>query len=56
MVVYEGFGHGINKPRSQRAVMWHNLVWFNHYLWGDPLPALTDPELPKKAEEKAETP
>ena len=56
MVVYKGFGHGINKPRSQRAVMWHNLVWFNHYLWGDPLPALTDPELPKKAEEKAETP
>jgi dipeptidyl aminopeptidase/acylaminoacyl peptidase len=50
MVVYEGFGHGINKPKSQRAVMWHNLVWFNHYLWGDPLPGLGEPELPEKQE------
>ena len=26
MVVYKGFGHGINKPKSMRAVMQHNLV------------------------------
>ncbi len=38
MVVYKGFGHGITKPKSQRAVMEHNLRWFNHYIWGDPLP------------------
>jgi len=55
MVVYKGFGHGINKPRSQRAAMWHNLVWFNHYLWGDPLPALDAPELPDQGEDKTET-
>ena len=42
MVVYHGFGHGINTPKAQRALMWHNLVWFNHYLWGDPLPALAE--------------
>jgi dipeptidyl aminopeptidase/acylaminoacyl peptidase len=48
MVVYKGFGHGVNKPRSQRAVMWHNLVWFNHYLWGDPLPELAKPEVNDK--------
>lgn len=48
MVVYKGFGHGINKPKSMRAVMQHNLSWFNHYIWGDPMPDLTDPELPKK--------
>ena len=48
MVVYKGFGHGISKPKSQRAVMWHNRVWFNHYLWGDPLPELSEPELPEK--------
>lgn len=48
MVVYTGFGHGINKPKSQRAVMWHNLAWFNHYLWGDNLPELSKPELPEK--------
>jgi len=41
MIVYKGFGHGITKPRSQRAVMTHNLLWFNHYLFGDPLPNLS---------------
>ena len=48
MVVYKGFGHGITKPKSQRAVMQHNLAWFNHYIWGDPLPDFTAPEVPKK--------
>ena len=48
MVVYKGFGHGINKPKSMRAVMQHNLSWFNHYIWGDPMPDLTSPEVPKK--------
>ena len=43
MVVYKGFGHGISKPKAMRAVMEHNLAWFNHYLWGDPLPDLTKP-------------
>lgn len=48
MIVYKGFGHGITKPKSQRAVMQHNLGWFNHYIWNDPLPDFTSPELPKK--------
>lgn len=37
MIVYKGYGHGITRPKSMRAVMQHNLRWFNHYLWGDPL-------------------
>lgn len=41
MVVYKGFGHGINKPKSMRAVMEHNLAWFNHYIFGDPAPDFT---------------
>lgn len=54
MVVYKGFGHGINKPKSQRAVMWHNETWFNHYLWGDALIPLWEMDIPKddKEEEK----
>ena len=48
MVVYKGFGHGITKPRAMRAVMEHNLAWFNHYLWGDAKPDLTAPPLPIK--------
>jgi dipeptidyl aminopeptidase/acylaminoacyl peptidase len=48
MIVYKGFGHGITKPRSMRAVMLHNLAWFNHYIWGDPLPDFANPEVPAK--------
>jgi dipeptidyl aminopeptidase/acylaminoacyl peptidase len=48
MVVYKGYGHGITKPRSLRAVAQHNLAWFNHYIWGDPLPDFANPEVPKK--------
>jgi dipeptidyl aminopeptidase/acylaminoacyl peptidase len=48
MIVYKGFGHGITKPKSQRAVMQHNLAWFNHYIWNDALPDFANPELPKK--------
>lgn len=51
MVVYKGYGHGITKPKSMRAVMMHNLVWFNHYIFGEPLPDLSKPEIPKKADE-----
>ena len=39
MVLYEGFGHPVNKPKQQRAVMEENELWFNHYIWSDPLPA-----------------
>jgi dipeptidyl aminopeptidase/acylaminoacyl peptidase len=48
MVVYKGYGHGITKPKSMRAAMQHNLAWFNHYIFGDPLPNFANPELPKK--------
>jgi len=51
MIVYKGFGHGITKPKAQRAVMQHNLGWFNHYLWNDPLPDFASPDLPKKEKE-----
>ncbi len=52
MVVYKGYGHGITKPKSMRAVMMHNLGWFNHFIWGDPLPDFTAPDLPKKGEKR----
>lgn len=48
MIVYKGYGHGITKPKSMRAVMQHNLGWFNHYIFGEPLPDFSKPELPKK--------
>jgi dipeptidyl aminopeptidase/acylaminoacyl peptidase len=41
MIVYKGYGHGITKPKSMRAVMEHNLAWFNHYLFGDGKPEFT---------------
>jgi len=39
MIVYAGYGHGITKPKSNRAVLQHNLDWFSHYIWGEPLAA-----------------
>jgi dipeptidyl aminopeptidase/acylaminoacyl peptidase len=48
MVVYKGFGHGITKPKQQRAVMEENEKWFAQYIWGE------KPEEPKAAELKTE--
>ena len=48
MVVYKGFGHGITKPKQQRAVMEENEKWFAQYIWGE------KPEEPKPAEPKKE--
>jgi len=47
MVVYKGFGHGINKPKAMRAVMEHNLAWFNHYIFGDAAPDFVTPGVKK---------
>jgi dipeptidyl aminopeptidase/acylaminoacyl peptidase len=35
LILYKGFGHPINKPKQQRAVMEHNYEWFTKYIWGD---------------------
>ena len=48
MVVYKGFGHGITKPKQQRAVMEENEKWFAQYIWGE------KPEEPKAPEPKNE--
>jgi Tol biopolymer transport system component len=32
----KGFGHGINKPKANRAAMQQNLDWFTRYLWNQP--------------------
>lgn len=47
MVVYKGFGHGITKPKQQRAVMEENEKWFAKYIWGEepgPAPVASAPE------------
>jgi dipeptidyl aminopeptidase/acylaminoacyl peptidase len=38
LILYTGFGHGVNKPKSQRALLQANLDWFGHYIWNEPLP------------------
>ncbi len=35
LVVYKGFGHGINKPKERLAAVWHNWQWFNQYIFGE---------------------
>jgi dipeptidyl aminopeptidase/acylaminoacyl peptidase len=54
MVVYEGFGHAINKPRQARAVMEENENWFGHYIFGDPLAPALDPATPDVTVEETE--
>ena len=34
LVLYKGFGHGLNKPRAVRAALRHNLEWFDRWLFG----------------------
>jgi dipeptidyl aminopeptidase/acylaminoacyl peptidase len=53
MVVYKGFGHGITKPKQQRAVMEENEKWFAQYIWGE---KLEEPKAPEpQSEEKKST-
>lgn len=35
LIVYKGFGHGINKPKERLAATWHNWQWFNKYVFGE---------------------
>jgi dipeptidyl aminopeptidase/acylaminoacyl peptidase len=47
LIIYKGFegvGHGPSKPKSSRAVMQHNLEWFDKYIWGVTTPA-TSPDV-----------
>ena len=38
LIVYKGFGHGLNKPKAARAAQEHNLEWFAKYVWGEGTP------------------
>ena len=33
LIIYKGFGHGLNKPKATRAAMEHNWEWFDEHLW-----------------------
>jgi dipeptidyl aminopeptidase/acylaminoacyl peptidase len=35
--LFTGFGHGINKPKSLRALQQSNLDWFSQYIWNEPI-------------------
>jgi dipeptidyl aminopeptidase/acylaminoacyl peptidase len=38
LILYKGFGHGIDKPKSQLALLEANRDWFNFYIWNVPFP------------------
>jgi dipeptidyl aminopeptidase/acylaminoacyl peptidase len=48
LIIYKGFGHGINKPKEQLAAVWHNWKWFAKYLWGEEVTIPTDEGSPLK--------
>ncbi len=35
LIFFKGFGHGITKPKQQRALMEQNYEWFSKYIWGE---------------------
>ncbi len=40
LMIFRGFGHGLDKPKANRAAMQQNWDWFGKYLWpGDPATA-----------------
>jgi dipeptidyl aminopeptidase/acylaminoacyl peptidase len=38
LILYTGFGHGIDKPKSALALLQANLDWFGHFIWNEPIP------------------
>ena len=34
--IFKGFGHGLTKPKANRAAMQQNLDWFARYIWNQP--------------------
>ena len=42
LIIYKGFGHGINKPKERLAATWHNWKWFGKYIWDEEI------EVPKE--------
>ncbi len=45
LIVYKGFGHGINKPKERLAAVWHNWQWFGKYLWGETIDLPLDKQI-----------
>lgn len=35
LIIYKGFGHGLNKPKAAGAAMEHNWEWFNRHVFGE---------------------
>jgi dipeptidyl aminopeptidase/acylaminoacyl peptidase len=42
LIFYKGFGHNINKPKQQRAIMEENYDWYSKYVWQEEIPAASD--------------
>jgi dipeptidyl aminopeptidase/acylaminoacyl peptidase len=51
LIIYRGFGHGINKPKEQLAAVWHNYRWFGKYVFNEEvvIPLEDDPKTAAKA-------
>jgi dipeptidyl aminopeptidase/acylaminoacyl peptidase len=43
LIIYQGFGHGITKPKERLAATWHNWQWFAKHLWGEHVALPLDP-------------
>lgn len=48
LIVYKGFGHGINKPKERLAAIWHNWQWFAWHIWEEEVEIPLDEETEKQ--------
>lgn len=55
LIVYKGFGHGINKPKELLAATWHNWQWFARYIWGEEVALPLPLEESKATDEESKT-
>jgi dipeptidyl aminopeptidase/acylaminoacyl peptidase len=53
LIVYKGFGHGINKPKERLAAIWHNWQWFARHIWEEEveIPLEKDTEKQEEADQ-----
>jgi dipeptidyl aminopeptidase/acylaminoacyl peptidase len=48
LIIYNGFGHTITRPKERLAANWHNWQWFAKYLWGEEVTIPLEDEVPAR--------
>jgi dipeptidyl aminopeptidase/acylaminoacyl peptidase len=47
LIVFRGFGHGLDRPKANRAAMQQNYDWFRQHVWSDAPPTRPQAQAPE---------